>query len=153
MGSLLDCSVFLLFVSFVFSHPSRFHRSSRHHLNYFGAAVRLGKQKRVGPGQKHTRGSQRWGLFSSRLPCVFFLFLFLSFLFDFFCCGKQKAHACGLEIYGGILRTNLAVRSLLGSEGFLFRFGIGLRDLVSEILWAEKSKPASQGPTGECSRA
>lgn len=52
-----------------------------------------------------------------------------------------------------ILRTCLAVRSLLGSEGFLFRFGIGLQDLVSEILWAEKSKVASQGPTRECGKA
>lgn len=51
------------------------------------------------------------------------------------------------------LRTCLAVRSLLGSEGFLFRFGIGLQDLVSEILWAEKSKLASQGPTRECGKA
>lgn len=66
---------------------------------------------------------------------------------------EKTAHICGLKIFGRDYAHNLRVRSLLGSEGFLFRFGIGLRDLVSEILWAEKSKLASQGPTREGGRA
>lgn len=120
-------------------------------LGLFRSCCTIGETEasRAGP-EAHTRQSVVGPLFFSVALSVF---LFLPFLFDFFCCGRQKAHVCGLEIYGGILRTYLAVRSLLGSEGFLFRFGIGLRDLVSEILWAEKSKPASRGPTGECSRA
>lgn len=130
----------------------RLYRVSRHHLGYSRGCCTIGatSASRAGARSKaHTRQSVVEPF--SFLWVAIFVFLFFPLIFV---AEKKKAHICGLEIYGRDIRHMcLAVRSLLGSEGFLFRFGIGLQDLVSEILWAEKSKLASQGPTRECSRA